>query len=180
MDGFGGSQGGVITPRVRARLIRKIDVMEKALRAIGKKKNEAAGEILTDWHDNFSYEQFDREFQMLSKRISEINATLSGSQVIEVLEQSDRVMIGSTVEFLMNGTSIVLTVGCVGESEPDLDLVAYVSPLGQLLMGLTTGSVKKGRVGQREVELRVTRILPPSSKYAALQDQLDNQSLEPR
>ena len=169
----------IITARVRVRLNRKIEAMERGLRAIGKKKHEAAGEILTDWHDNFSYEQFDREFQMFSQRISELNATLSGSQVVQVIEQNDRVMIGSTVEFLMNGSPTTLSIGCIGESEPDVDLIAYISPLGRLLMGLTVGEVKRGRIGQREVEIKVTRLHPPSFRYNALQDQLDSLGVEP-
>ena len=163
----------LITTGARARLVRKVELLRKSLRGIGKKKGEAAGEFLSDWHDNAAYEQLDREFQMTSRRISEMEDLLNGAQSAEVVEQKEKVSIGSTAEVLIDGHENTLTIGCLGESEPDLDLIAYVSPIGRVLMGLREGEVKKGKVGTREVEVKVIRLHPPSFRYNALQEKLN-------
>ena len=163
----------LITTGARARLVRKVELLRKSLRGIGKKKGEAAGEFLSDWHDNAAYEQLDREFQMTSRRISEMEELLNGAQSAEVVEQKEKVSIGSTAEVLIDGLENTLTIGCLGESEPDLDLIAYVSPIGRVLMGLREGEVKKGKVGTREVEVKVIRLHPPSFRYNALQEKLN-------
>jgi transcription elongation GreA/GreB family factor len=171
-------QVGLITAPARARLMQKIEFLQKSLRGIGKKKGEAAGEFLTDWHDNFAYEQLDREFQMVNQRIAELNDLLQRCKMVEIAEQNEKVTIGTTVEFLLDGAENKITIGCMGESEPDLDLIAYVSPLGRLLMGLQKGDLKSGRIGEREVKVEVIRLHSPSFRYNKLQQTLDS-ALDP-
>lgn len=163
-----------ITKSAKERLNRRIAELLERQREIGLEKGQAAGELASDWHDNAPYEQLERDFQMVNKRIADLRELLRGAQVIQVVEQNERVAIGNTVHFYYNDKEETVTIGSIGESESKLDLISYQSPLGQLLIGLQRDGVRTGMIAGKEVELEVIDIEPPSKRYFDLQKKLDN------
>lgn len=161
-----------ITHSARERLLQRMRGLERELREIGRKKAAAAGDALSDWHDNFALEQLEREFQMTSKRIGELEEFLFGCQVTKEEEQSERIMIGSTADILLDGQAQTFVIGGAGDSEPKLDLISYDCPVGHLLVGLRVGDSKRGMIGNRDVEVKVLRVHPPSYRYCRIQQQL--------
>ena len=161
-----------ITISAKERLNRKIDELLEKQKGIGVEKGKAAGEFSSDWHDNAPYEQLERDFQMVNRRIADLRDLLRGAQVIQVVDQNERVTIGNTVHFYLNGQKKTVTIGSLGESESKYDLISYQSPLGQLLIGLQIGDVRTGTIVDKKVEVEVFDIEPPSNKYFDLQRNL--------
>jgi len=162
-----------VTIAARARLEKRMQMFLKTARDIGKKKAQAAGDVLSDWHDNFALDQLDREYQMLNRRIAALGDLIANCRMIEPAEQNDAVAIGTTVEYTMRGREQVAVIGCSFESDISLDLVPYDTPLGSFLMGLRSGQTKQGPFIDGPVSVTVTKIHPPSFRYNELQKTLD-------
>ena len=161
-----------ITSTAYKRINREIQKLLKKQSKVGKEKGQSAGEVLTNWHDNFAYEQLGRDFQIVNKQINELQDILSGAETISVVEQNEIVAIGNTVDYKINGKEKSITIGSYGESEVEMGLISYSSPLGSLLIDLKKGDVKTGKINSGIVEIEVIMIYPPSYKYMNLQQEL--------
>jgi transcription elongation GreA/GreB family factor len=159
---------------------RKIKAQEAKVRAIGKEAGDEAG-LNCDWHDNFGYEDAKRRLEMESALLAKLREEISGSRVIEVEEQNERIGIGVTVKFALNGDEKEITVGAFGESDPTNGLVSYTSPLGRVLLRMEAGDSKIADIAGRKTEIEILEIRPPSHLYHRLIDALsDAQSSEQR
>lgn len=146
----------------------KLEDLQKKAKGTGKEVGAEAGDNC-DWHDNFGFEDARRRFELDSKRVKELSDSLRDAKVVEAVEQSVRVAIGNTVQFLEDEEAKKeITIGAWGESNPSSGLVSYESPLGRALLGAEVGDVKTANIGGKMKSLEITDILPPSHKYSDL------------
>lgn len=140
-------------------LHNKITALEEKLRACLKEKGYAAEVGGNVWHDNFAFEEAQRQEQMISFEIRRLREVLSNVRVVDIPANSMALMLGTTakVEILGRGTKQITLVG-YGEADPDNGRVAYNSPLGNSLLGAKPGEMRSYRVGDREFEVRVIEI----------------------
>lgn len=165
-----------ITPQAKLRLSKKLQQLKERLKALSIEKAEAAGDDggLTNWHDNFAFDEANRECRLVERQISEIQAILSQAQEAPAQEQSDVVAIGTSVKYSSNREpQPLITIGSITESYPDKGLISYQAPLSSLLMGLKAGQSRNGKLVEKLVEITVHEIYPPSFKYNSLQAELD-------
>ncbi|SRR6266571_4179884 len=143
---------------------RRIKSQEAKVRAIGKEVGAEAG-ISHDWHDNAGYEDAQRRLELESRILKGLTEEVAGAHVIDVAEQSAKVMIGNTVKLRLGDEPKEVTIGAYGESEPNKSLIAYTSPLAQALLGLSEGDQKTSTIGGRSVPIEIEAIYPPSYRY---------------
>lgn len=138
-----------ITPEGHRRLEAKVAELEQRLSFILKEKAEAAEVGGNAWHDNFSFEQAERDERALRRQIAEVTSTLRTAEVFEARRSTDRVEIGTTVAIeLEGGDRRRITIVGHGESAPPA-LISYDAPLGQALLGARAGEERAFRVGSR-------------------------------
>jgi transcription elongation factor GreA len=138
-----------VTPEGHRRLEAKLAELEQRLSVVLKEKAEAAEIGGNAWHDNFSFEQAERDERALRRQIAEVTSTLRTAEVIETRQSTDRVEIGATVEIeLEAGDRRSITIVGHGESAPPT-LISYDAPLGQALLGGRAGDERAFRVGGR-------------------------------
>lgn len=136
--------------------------------AHGKEVGEEAG-INCDWHDNFGFEEARRNLEKASRRAMDLQNALSSSEIIQIIEQSVRVAIGSTIVVGDdNGDGKEYTIGAWGESDPKNGLVSYTAPVARALIGKKVGDTGKYKAEGTEKELEVVDIHPASYKYRQL------------
>ena len=89
------------------------------------------------WHDNFSYEELQRQIGVTSNYLKSLRQALVKYKIVDETQKKkgDSVTIGSTVKILRGGKTEIWKIGGYGESNPKNGLISYNTPLGVVLMG---------------------------------------------
>jgi len=141
-------------------LRKKISILQDKLRACLKEKGYAAEVGGNVWHDNFAFEEAQRQEQMISFEIRRAREVLSNIRVVDVPENPTAVALGTTIRAEIAGRGIrQMTIVGFGEADPDNGLVAYNSPLGRSLLGARPGETRSYPVEEREFEVTVIEIV---------------------
>ncbi len=154
-----------LTSQGVARLRGRLADARAAYKAVCDTNGEAAesGDSSV-WHDNFAFEENQRQMHQLARRVRDLEVLLSRvSLVTEVA--THHVAIGSRVRYRVDGAAErTCVIGGWEDGDPGARRVSYNSPLGAGLLG--------GRVGdEREVVLAGSvRIVEIVSLEPALED----------
>ena len=88
------------------------------------------------WHDNFGYEQNQRDMYMWAKRISDLKKILSEVKVVTIPEKPNKVQIGCIVTFYDSIEDRKWTFEVAGYNDSDIGKgrIAYNTPFMQKFM----------------------------------------------
>lgn len=122
------------------KLVEKLDYM-KSVRRIEISERLKAAIALGDLSENSEYDDAKNEQGRLESEISELEAKLRNSEIIQSAANTGKVTIGSTVrvrdvEFDTEETYMI--VGST-EADPDNNKISDESPLGTVLLNKTAG-----------------------------------------
>ena len=122
------------------KLVEKLDYM-KSVRRIEISERLKAAIALGDLSENSEYDDAKNEQGRLESEISELEAKLRNSEIIQSAESTGKVMIGSTVRVRDVELDEEETYMIVGSTEPDPDnnKISDESPLGTALLNKTAG-----------------------------------------
>ncbi len=141
------------------KLHSEIKMLEHRLSQVVGGKGEAAqqGNL---WHDNFAWEQLEREERILRRQLTDKRSLLRRAQLIERNRDIDgTVDIGTRVEVeLDDGDVLNVTIGGHGERDPSAGVISYQSPLAAAIKGAREGEVRTYRVGDRLCTVTVRRV----------------------
>ncbi len=147
-----------LTPKGVERLYDRIAAARAAYRAVCDDMPAAleSGDT-SGWHDNFAFEENQRQMHQLARRVHELEGLLTRVTVVEPLDvPPDQVRIGSVVTWSVEGGEPrTLCIAGYEDGDPKAGRVSYESPLAQQLLGAAIGDVRKVHVGgaPREVEI---------------------------
>lgn len=142
-------------------LQKEAEALQTRLAELRKEKAIAYTESGDTWHDNPYFNSLEQEEGRLGKKIQEINGLLRDAQVINTHSRNTEVAsLGSIVRIAIydekdgEKEEIFEIVG-YNESDTKRRHLAYNSPLGKMLLGMTEGEsrtlVLKG--SKKEIEL---------------------------
>lgn len=122
------------------KLVEKLDYM-KSVRRMEISERLKAAIALGDLSENSEYDDAKNEQGRLESEISELEAKLRNSEIIQSTESTGKVAIGSTVTVRDVELDDVQTYMIVGstEADPDNNKISDESPLGAALLGKTAG-----------------------------------------
>lgn len=146
---------GVSEQKLQSDLVEANKKAGEALRAIG----EGAG-VSSDWHDNFPFEQANRDFELCSSMIAAIKRQLENREIIKPRENTEEVGIGNQVVVILEGEKSPETFTILGVSDATMksDWISYESPLGSSLMGKKVGDVVDFFVGETVRHVKIVEI----------------------
>ena len=126
----------------------KIADLTARFREIGQEMGKSCEEGAETYHDNFAYEDGERQLHMLSKRLREMVEIRNNAKVVAPDRQARRVGIGRVVTFLNLDTEEERTIriGSFMVLSSNRS-VSYQAPLARLLMGACEGELREGRIG---------------------------------
>ncbi len=111
------------------------------------------------WHDNFLFEEGQRQLKMLGARRAELAGILAHADVVEPAPPGACAHLGSRVVIRdETGTERAYRIGSYLILERAPDTVSYVSPLGALLFGAAPGEERTAEIGGRKKTITVLRI----------------------
>lgn len=123
-------------------LIQKKKTWEEQLQREYERKWEATEQTANCRHDNFDYEDAERNIGILSPRVKQIREIVHNAQIfiLDTLKNDpNHVSLGKTVEFDMDWKQISAMIG--GYNSPIPWRIAYNAPLGTILLHKKTGEI---------------------------------------
>lgn len=114
-----------------------------------------------DFSENAGYQLAKGRLRGLNQRILELENHLKMSVIIEPNKDLKTVQIGSTVTVLKEGKEITYSILGSTETDPNKQVISYLSPLGSLLMGRQAQEEVVLEVNGREVRYRVIKVETP-------------------
>ena len=138
------------------KLVEKLDYM-KSVRRIEVSERLKAAIALGDLSENSEYDDAKNEQGRLESEISELEAKLRNSEIIQSSAATGKVMIGSTVKIRdveLDEENTYMIVGST-EADPDNNKISDESPLGTALLNKTAGATVQvhAPVGVLEFEI---------------------------
>ena len=114
------------------------------------------------WHDNFAYEEAQRQARLWSRRFDDLLQTLRNSVIVDLPNDYQRVEIGHVViiENQDNKEKRTVRIGsyfCFVKNENDIT-ISYAAPLGQLLMGAKVGEIRSGKLNKGPAIFKIVEI----------------------
>ena len=131
--------------------------LEEDIKKLEIQISDAAETGGNQWHDNFSYEQITQQIRGLDHRLQEVHNTLRQA-VLAPRPSGSEVAIGTKVKIKFNDDQEDWYIGGHGESDPDVNILAYDTPLAQLMLGKKVGEVAEGKIAEQKVRIEILGI----------------------
>jgi transcription elongation factor GreA len=129
------------------RLQQRISEARRAYKAVCD-DNPAAAEAGDScvWHDNFAFEENQRQMHQLARRVRDLESVFRGAVLVTAAEAPrDRAFVGSRVRYRMDEEGPERSCVLVGwdDGEPKKNRISYNSPLGSALFGAHPGEERE-------------------------------------
>ncbi len=142
------------------KLAEKLDYL-KSVRRIEISERLKAAIALGDLSENSEYDDAKNEQGRLESEISELEAKLRTSDIIQAQTGSDKVMIGSTVVVLdveLGEETTYMIVGST-EADPDNNKISDESPLGSALLNKSAGVTVQVQAPAGLLEFKLLKVM---------------------
>jgi transcription elongation GreA/GreB family factor len=128
------------------------------IRDIGREMGLSCQEGAETFHDNFAYEDGERQQRMWSRRLRELVLIRNQAKVVSPRSLGDQVALGCTVTVRdEKNTMRRLRIGSYMVFSSD-DTISYHAPVGRLLIGARHGETREGRIGNEIREFTILSI----------------------
>lgn len=128
--------------RLRARLTEALARYDEVV-----SKNPEAAESGDNcvWHDNFAYEEAQRQMHALGRKVRDLRLVIDRTVVVEPPRAPRMVGVGTVVElvFVETGETERWLIAGHDDGDPKCGRLSYTSPFGQLLVGAEVGDERK-------------------------------------
>jgi len=137
----------------------RIRKLYERIKKLGKEAGESCQEGAETWHDNFAFEESQRQQHMWSIQLHELIRIRNEARVIEPDPRTNKVSIGKvvTIQDIDTGEKRTFRIGSYRVFKKKED-VSYNAPLARILLGARVGEERKGRIGNREKRFRILKI----------------------
>lgn len=153
-----------ITTRAgRRRLERTLDDALRRYDEVVASNPEAAESGDTSvWHDNFAYEENQRQMHQWSRRIRDLRSMLASAEIVTPPQQPTRAQVGTTVRLLDldSGDERAMALAGCEDGDPVAGRVSYTAPLGRALVGAEVGDLRTVRLAGGEKSFEILSIHP--------------------
>jgi transcription elongation GreA/GreB family factor len=157
-----------LTPGGAERLRRRVAAARAAYQAVVD-DNPAALESgdTSGWHDNFAFEENQRQMHQLSRQVRELETLLGRATVVPLPRTvPERVILGARVVWSFAGETQPRTCWISGwdDGDPERGRVSYNSPLGAALVGAEPGEEREMSAtgARRRVEILELATVDPA------------------
>lgn len=138
-------------------LIEELKYLKDVKRAQVAEKISNAKD-LGDLSENAEYSEAKDEQALLERKIAELEDTIESATIIKKVNNQNIVSIGSTVEIKYNGQIKKYSIVGSQEADPSQGKISNESPLGNALMGHTTGDSMEVKTPKGLVKYTILKI----------------------
>lgn len=141
------------------KLVEKLDYL-KSVRRIEVSERLKAAIALGDLSENSEYDDAKNEQGRLESEISELEAKLRNSEIIQSSENTGKITIGSTVtvrDIELDEVETYMIVGST-EADPDNNKISDESPLGLAILNKNAGAVVEVHAPAGIIEFEILEV----------------------
>lgn len=151
-----------ITPAGLRRWAARVAAARRAWLDVCATNEEAAGAGDSSvWHDNFAWEENQRQLHQLARRVKELEEAFARLRVVEPARQAPgRVRVGCTVSLFFpdDGSERRFYVAGFEDGDPDSGRVSYTAPLARAVIGAAECDLRRVEIGGRVREVEIAAI----------------------
>ena len=152
------------TPAGLDRLQARITRARLAYLEVCASNHDAAGSGDSSvWHDNFAYEENQRQMHQLARRVRDLETLLASMTLVPpATEAPEKVRVGCTVvvTFLDDDSERRFFVGGYDDGDPDVGRVSYTATLTRAVLGAEEGESRWFEHAGRACDVEITTIEP--------------------
>lgn len=141
---------------------KEIEKICDKIKEIGQEMGRSCKEGAETFHDNFAYEDGERQQYMWSNKLRELINIRNNSRIVETPQQTEKVSIGKIVTVLDQTTNDVKTfkIGSymIFKQKKESKVISYNSPLARLFINSQIGDIKKGMIGGKNNVFKILNI----------------------
>ena len=119
------------------------------------------------WHDNFAYEENQRQMHRLAKRVRDLEELQARARVVPACSTAaDQVQFGARVQlrYPEEEREVTLFIAGYDDGDPKEGRLSYTAPLAAQLIGARPGDIRALRDAGRRREVEVLAVLPASQE----------------
>jgi transcription elongation factor GreA len=141
------------------KLNEQILEISNRIREIGQEMGNSCQEGAETFHDNFAFEEGERQQQMWSRRMAELLEISLNAVIVDAAVNPGKVGIGSRVTAIDFETGERKTL-CIGSYQvfSQNGRISYDSPLGRILLGAEEGDVVTGSIAGKKRRFEIESI----------------------
>ncbi len=138
-------------------LEREVEKMEQRVRPKIIDEMQAAAEH-GDFSENFPYQNAKRRLRALNAKIDEYKRKVAHAVIIDEHASVDRVSVGSTVTFTMDGAERTYTILGAQEADPSKGIISHQTPLGQALLNHRVGDTFEAVINDNSIKIEIIAV----------------------
>ena len=139
----------------------EIEKIADKIKEIGKNMGQSCREGAETFHDNFAYEDGERQQYMWSTRLRNLIGIRNQARVVES-QKGDKVSLGLTITLEDTSTSEVRTIKIgsymVFAKEEQKEIISYNAPLARMLIGGQIGETREALISDKKRSFRILKI----------------------
>jgi len=138
-----------------------IEKLADKIKEIGHEMGKSCQEGAETFHDNFAYEDGERQQYMWSTRLRELVRIRNQARVLLEPPKGDTATIGRTVtvEDENTGETLVMKIGSyMVLANEEGEVISYNAPLARMLVGGRVGDTRKSVVAGKKKSFRILKI----------------------
>lgn len=119
------------------------------------------------WHDNFAYEENQRQMHRLAKRVRDLEELQARACVVPACSTAaEQVKLGTRVQlrFPTDQREVTLFIAGYDDGDPKEGRLSYTAPLAVQLIGARKGEFREIREAGRRREVEILAVLPASQE----------------
>lgn len=141
------------------RYTEKVNVLEAKLNELTGKNAEALEQGNT-WHDNFAWEQLQREIGQANHHLRELRRPLAQVRIVEYPTSVDSIVLGSEVDVEQDGKRYTYQIVAYGDDDFESDKILYDTPLAQAIMGKRKDALFTVKIVGRDIRICILDVRP--------------------
>ncbi len=141
------------------RYVEKVAAVELKLDELTRKNAEAL-EQGNQWHDNFAWEQLQREISQADHHLQELRRPLAQVRIVEYPVSVDSIVLGSEADVEQDGKRYTYQIVAYGDDDFERDRILYDTPLAQTVMGKRKGTIFTARIAGRNMRIQILDVRP--------------------
>lgn len=141
----------------------EISKIADKIKEIGKEMGKSCQEGAETFHDNFAYEDGERQQYMWSGRIRELIRIRNQVRVVLKPDNGDRVSLGTTVTVEDEDAGEVRTIKIgsymvLAEQTGRQEVISYNAPLARMLVGKKVGEIGEATISGKRKSFLILKI----------------------
>ena len=141
------------------RYTERVAAVESKLDDLTRKNAEAL-EQGNQWHDNFAWEQLQREISQADHYLRELRRPLAQVRIVDYPASVDSVVLGCEVDVEQDGRRYTYQIVAYGDDDFESDKILYDTPLAQAIIDKRKGSMFTAKIVNRNMRICILDVRP--------------------